>query len=93
MADMRIARPSRLLLQHRDHEDAVRIEAELHIAMMIRWLARQTILTAYKANRLPEPHPVALANAVTAYIIENKSRLRIEARLALMSVEWEDRQS
>jgi hypothetical protein len=64
-----------------------RIEGEVLLATVIRHLARHEVKAALMGRQITEVDPVALANAVTAYIVEHRARLRTEAKLILSSGE------
>ena len=81
MATTSIPKPRQLRLVR---SPANRVEAEVLLATMARWIARQHVR---EENEGKEWDPVQLANAVTAYVIEHRSRLRTEAKLILSGEE------
>jgi hypothetical protein len=78
MATMTLARPLRLRLVRKD----ARVKAE---ATLTRHLARKEIKAEWQrmGRRITAVDATALANAVTAYLVEHRSRLRTEAKLIL----------
>jgi hypothetical protein len=64
-----------------------RVEAEALLATMVRHLARKKIKAEWRrmGRQITLVDSVALANAVTAYLIEHRTRLRTEAKLILSS--------
>jgi hypothetical protein len=69
-------------LQYRDAKEGRRLYAEMQLAVMARFLARQIIKEQYRAEG-KTPDPVVLANKTTAYVREHRARLRLEALLVL----------
>jgi hypothetical protein len=59
-----------------------RVEVEVLLATIVRWLARQHVKEEQKGRVWDD---VALANATTAYLVQHGARLRTEAKLILSS--------
>jgi hypothetical protein len=68
-----------------------RVEAEALLATMVRHLVRQEIKAEWKrmGRLITAVDAVALANAVTAHLVQHRSRLRTEAKLILSNTKEE----
>ena len=80
MATTIIPKPKQLRLVRKG-----RIEAEALLAIMVRHLARREIKAEWTSlgRRITAVDAVALANATTAYLVQHRARLRVEAQLIL----------
>jgi hypothetical protein len=86
MATKMLPRPKPQQKELKDTDPKARVQAEVLLATMARWIARQHVK---EQNQQKVWDAVGLANATTAYLIEHRSRLRTEAKLILSSNEEE----